>query len=73
MMDGDLIMPAFFAAVLFTTASVRIVLVELQAAWQERGRRPLSPAAVTALVLLGLMVCSGVLDLLGAAGVVPEL
>ena len=73
LMDGDLIMPAFFAVVLFTMASVRIVLVDLQSAWEERDHRPFSPAAVTAAVLLGLMVCSGVLDLLGAAGVVPEL
>jgi hypothetical protein len=73
LMDGDLIMPAFFAVVLLVMGTVRLVLVELQSAWMERAQRPVPPAAVAAALLLGLMVCSGVLDLLGAAGVVPEL
>jgi hypothetical protein len=73
LMDGDLIMPAFFAVVLLVMSVVRTMLIELQSVWRARDRQPVPAAAVVASLLLGLMVCSGVLDLLSAAGVVPEL
>jgi len=72
LLDGDLAMPAWFAGVLLTMASVRWMLVALQDAWSDRRAVPLRPAAVAAGLLLALMACSGVLDLLGAWGVVPE-
>lgn len=72
MLDGDLAMPAWFAGVLVTVASVRWMLVALQDAWAARRSTPLPPSAVASGLLLSLMVCSGVLDLLTAWGAVPE-
>jgi len=72
LLDGDLAMPAWFAGVLLTMASVRWMLVGLQDAWSDRRAVPLRPPAVAAGLLLALMACSGVLDLLGAWGALPE-
>lgn len=52
---------------------VRLVVVELESVWRRRREVPVPPAAVTASLLLALMLVAGVVDLLSAAGVVPEL
>ena len=47
-------------------------MLELQRHWQARRSGPVPAAAVVTAVVLGLMLLGGTLDLLGAAGVVPE-
>jgi len=71
--DGDLGMPALFAAIFFVVFASRMMLVELVRVWNRRREQPISPAAVTGALVLALMLCAGAIDYLSATGVIPEI
>jgi hypothetical protein len=74
--DGDLGVIAMMALVLLFMASLRFALGEFSVLLSRRREAgPTAPLPVRTMVLggfLGIMLCAGVIDVLGAAGVLPE-
>jgi hypothetical protein len=74
--DGDLGVIAMMALVLLFMASLRFALGEFSVLLSRRREPgPTAPLPVRTMVLggfLGIMLCAGVIDVLGAAGVLPE-
>lgn len=68
LMDGDLLMPLFFAVVFLVLVTVRLLLVEIQRRWRLRSARVPDGVSSVIVVALVLMVVAGVVDLGSAAG-----
>lgn len=72
--DGDLGVIAMMALVLLFIASLRFALGEFSAAWSGWHEHPSTVPVRTAVLagFLAVMLCAGVIDVLGAAGVLSE-
>ena len=72
--DGDLGVPPMMAMILLFVSSLRFILIELQALWEERTSRNGVPLwSIGVGVMLTVMVCAGTFDVITAAGLVPEI
>lgn len=72
LLDGDLLMPLFFAVVFLTLVTVRLLFVEVQHRWDRSDRHGLDLAASAVILVLVLMAVAGAIDLGSAAGWWPE-